>query len=545
MPNPPAGSSGRYDTTPSLKQVFLMRTGTFWPAYALAACSALSLHGATCENLAALKMTDASVRAATAVGPGPFATPDGRKVEVSAAFCRVSITLKPSPDSDIQVEVWMPASGWNGKFQGVGNGGFAGTIGFPELGYAVSHGYAAAATDTGHSGRATDAQWALHHPEKVIDLGYRAIHETAETAKAVIKTFYGESPKHSYFNSCSTGGRQALMEAQRYPADYDGIVAGAPANYWTHGLVACISNTKALAEPGAFIPQSKLRAIETAALNACDANDGVKDGVIENPTQCRFDPSMLLCNGPESDSCLTAPQITALRKIYAGTLDSKGKLLMPGFSPGGEAEPGGWSAWITGAALGNSLDAAYGTNFFRFMVFEDPSWEYQSSDLGQIAKLSDDKLARTFNSMEPDISKFRARGGKLIIFHGWADAAIPPINSLNYYTSVQKKLGVKDTAEFVRLFMVPGMEHCGGGVGPDYFGQNTVPRNDAAHDIDAAVERWVEQGTAPEQIIAAKLKDRANPAAGVSRTRPLCAWPKTAGYRGSGSTDEAENFECK
>ncbi len=525
-----------------------MRISTLALVFGLTACEAISLQGATCESMAALKLTDATITAATVVAAGPFAAPEargGRSIEVSAAFCRVSITLKPSSDSDIHVEVWMPASGWNGKFQGVGNGGFAGTISFAELGYAVSHGYAAAATDTGHRGTATDAQWGLNHPEKITDLGYRAIHETAESAKSVIKTFYGEGPKHSYFNSCSTGGRQALMEAEQYPADYDGIVAGAPANYWTHGLVACIANTQALTEPGAFIPPAKLPAIEAAAQNACDANDGVKDGVIENPTTCHFDPSVLLCKGTDSDSCLTEPEITALKKIYAGSKDSKGKLIMPGFSPGGEAERGGWGAWITGPALGKSLEYAYGTNFFRFMVFDDPNWDYKTANLEHIAKVSDDKLARTFNSMNPDLSKFRARGGKLIMYHGWADAAIPPLNSVNFYSSVQQRMGSKNSAEFIRLYMVPGMQHCSGGAGPDYFGQNTVPRNDADHDIDAAVERWVEQGAAPERIIAAKLKDRLNPAAGVSRTRPLCAWPKTAHYKGSGSTDEAENFECK
>jgi hypothetical protein len=525
-----------------------MRIAMYVSICALAACAGLTLQGATCESLASLRMTDVTVTAASTVSPGPVVGTEGRggrQVEVSAAFCRVSITLKPSADSEIRVEVWMPAAGWNGKFQGVGNGGFAGSIGFAELGYAVSHGYAAAATDTGHRGTATDAQWAMNHPEKIIDFGYRAIHETADTAKAVIKGFYGEGPKRSYFNSCSTGGRQALMEAQRFPADYDGIIAGAPANNYTRGIVICVTNTQALTQPGAFIPPSKLPAIQTAALNACDANDGVKDGVIENPTQCRFDPSVLLCKGAESDGCLTQPQLTALQHIYSGAKDSKGKLLMPGFSPGGEAEPGGWGAWITGAALGRSSEYAYGTNFFRFMIFGDANWDYKTATPDDIAKISDEKLSRTLDSMNPDLSKFRARGGRLIMFHGWADAAIPPTNSVNYYTSVQKKLGLKDAADVVRLFMVPGMEHCGGGAGPDYFGQNTVPRNDADHDIDAAVERWVEQGTAPEKIIAAKLKERNSPATGVSRTRPLCAWPKTAHYNGSGSTDEAEHFDCK
>ena len=249
-------------------------------------------------------------------------------------FCRVALTLKPSSDSDIQVEVWLPAAGWNGKFQGAGNGGFAGAIDYPALSLAVSKGYAAAATDTGPRAGGTDAQWALNHPEKIADFGYRAIHETADRAKAVIRAFYGNAPKKSYFNSCSDGGREALMEAQRYPADYDGIVAGAPAGFWTHLLTQGIFNMQAIAEPASYVPSAKLRAIETASLNQCDALDGVKDGVIENPTACHFDPSVLLCKRADTNECLTHPQLTALEKIYAGPKTSTGQQVMPGFSPG-------------------------------------------------------------------------------------------------------------------------------------------------------------------------------------------------------------------
>jgi len=227
--------------------------------------------------------------------------------------------VKPSEDSDIHIEIWLPASAWNGKFQGIGNGGFAGSIDFNALAGAVAHGYAAAATDTGHHAGGTDASWALNHPEKIADFAYRAIHETAEVAKGVIFAFYETAPKRSYFNSCSNGGRQALMEAERYPADYDGIVAGAPADYWTHLLTTAISNLQAVSEPGSAFAASKLPAIEGAALAACDALDGVKDGVIENPAQCHFDPGVLLCKGPETDACLTAPQVAAVRKSMPAT----------------------------------------------------------------------------------------------------------------------------------------------------------------------------------------------------------------------------------
>jgi hypothetical protein len=451
--------------------------------------------------------------------------------------------LKPSADSDIHVEIWMPSTGWNGKFQGIGNGGFAGSIDLAALAAAVAHGYAAASTDTGHHAGGTDASWALNHPEKIADFGYRAIHETASRAKAIIFAFYGEGPKRSYFNACSNGGRQALMEAERYPADYDGIIAGAPADYWTHLLTTAIYNLQAVSAPGSAITASKLPAIEGAALAACDSRDGVKDGVIENPAQCRFDPGVLLCKGAETDACLTAPQIAAIRKIYGGSKTSKGEQILPGFSPGGEAEPGDWAAWITGGR-GPSEMESYGTNFFKYMVYSDAAWDFKTSTTDHNVKLADDRLALTLNATDPDLKKFESRGGKLILYHGWSDAAIPPQNTIDYYQSVVKKMGAKDAATFVRLFMVPGMGHCSGGPGPNFFGQAGVPRGDVEHDIDAALERWVEQGAAPEQVIASKFKAGSNPPV-AERTRPLCAYPQTAHWKGSGSTDDAANFVCK
>ena len=266
---------------------------------------------ATCEDLAKLTLPDTTITTAQSMPAGSFTPPDGHALPNLPAFCRVAGVIKPSGDSNIQFEVWLPASGWNKKFQGIGNGGFAGAISYSGLGGAVTHGYATASTDTGHRGDGTDASWALGHPEKIMDFGYRAIHETADKAKGVIRAFYGEGPRRSYFSSCSNGGRQALMEAQRFPADYDGIIAGAPANFWTHLLIGAAWDVKAtLTQPGAYISAVKLPAIEKAALAACDALDGVKDGVIEDPTRCHFDPDTLLCKGPESDACLTAPQLS-------------------------------------------------------------------------------------------------------------------------------------------------------------------------------------------------------------------------------------------
>ena len=432
--------------------------------------------------------------------------------------------------------LWLPLSNWNNKFQGIGNGGFAGAIGYAGMANAISHGYATASTDTGHSGEGTDASWAFRHQEKAIDFGYRAIHEAAVTAKAVISAFYGDGPRRSYFNSCSNGGRQALIEAQRYPADYDGIIAGAPANYWTHLLTAAIFDMQATAaDTAAYIPATKLKAIEAAALAACDSLDGVKDGVIENPAQCHFDPSVLLCKTAESDGCLTAPQLAALKKIYAGAKNSRGEPILPGFSPGGEAEQGGWAAWITGAAPGQSLQMAFGVNFFKYIVYGDPAWDYKTSTVDHNVKLADDEAAGIFNATDPDLGKFKDRGGKLILYHGWSDAAIPALNTIDYYQSVVRKMGAKNAAGFVRLYMVPGMQHCGGGAGPSTFGQAGVAQDDPEHNIDAALERWVEQGAVPNEVIAR----------GAGRTRPLCPYPQTAHYTGTGSTDDAANFVCK
>jgi feruloyl esterase len=500
---------------------------------------------APCESLLGLKLLNATVSVAESRPAGEFTSPGVKPIPGLPAFCRVAGSIKPSADSDISFEVWLPAANWNGKFQGVGNGGYAGSIGFAGLADAVRHGYASASTDTGHRDNGESARWALNHPEKILDFGYRAIHETAVTAKAVIHGFYGEAPKRSYFNSCSNGGRQALMEAQRFPDDYDGIIAGAPANNWTHLLSASVSGVNAtLADPASYIAASKLPAIQAAALAQCDATDGVKDGVIENPLTCTFDTSVLLCKGDESDSCLTAAQLTALNKVYGGLKDSKGRQLFPGLSPGGEAEPGGWASWITGDAPQKSSMFNYGTQFFSNMLYSNPDWQFRSFDPERDVKAADLRLARHLNATNPDLSAFQKHGGKLILYHGWSDAAIPATNAIAYYNSVLTKMGAENASSFVRLYMVPGMEHCTGGAGPNAFGQFGTPSADRFHSIDAALEAWVEQGTAPAEIIATKFKTNNDPRSGVARTRPLCTWPQVARYKGTGSTDEAANFTC-
>ena len=401
--------------------------------------------GGDCEGLAKLKLADTTIATAKSVAAGSFQPPAGGPMNDLPAFCRVAGVIKPSSDSDIKFEVWMPAEGWKSKFQGVGNGGFAGVISYGGLADAIRNGYAAASTDTGHQAGGTDATWGLKHPEKTVDFGHRAIHEMTVKGKAITEAFYGSSPKRSYFSSCSNGGRQALMEAQRYPADYDGIIAGAPANYWTHLLTSAMSNMKATAGDAAgYIPAAKLPAIQKAALSSCDANDGVSDGVIENPMRCRLDPSALLCKGDESDSCLTAPQVAALQKLYGGTRNAKGQLIFPGYSPGGEAEQGGWGPWITGQEREKSLMFAFGTNFFRNIVFSDPEWDYKTFDVDRDSDRAVGAAASALNATNPDLKAFKARGGKLILYHGWSDAAIPALNTIDYYDSVVQKDGRRE-----------------------------------------------------------------------------------------------------
>jgi len=357
----------------------------------------------------------------------------------------------------------------------------------------------------------------------VIDFGYRAIHETAVAAKALIAAFYGAPPKHAYFNSCSNGGRQALMEAQRYPADYDGIVAGAPANDWTHLLAGGAELAQTVAQtPAAFIPPATFPAIEAATLAACDALDGLQDGLISDPRECRFDPASLLCKGGETDRCLTAPQVALMQDIYAGPRTAKGQSLYYGYSPGAEAGPGGWAAWITGSAPEKSLGFGFSIPFFSQMVYQNPAWDYRDFDAQRDVKAADAKLASILNATDPDLKKFRDRGGKLILYHGWSDPAIPPLNAIHYYESAVAKMGAAGSASFLRLYMVPGMQHCGGGPGPNVF------------DMATPLERWVEDAAAPGSILATR----------GPRSRPLCPYPQVARWSGTGSTGDAANFSC-
>jgi Tannase and feruloyl esterase len=513
----------------------------------IVAAAALDVRAADCANLLGASLPDTTLTTAQAVPAGRFMPPYGRPLDKLPAFCRLAGVIRPTSDSEIRFEVWLPASGWNGKFLSVGNGGFAGSINYFALADDLRRGYATAATDTGHQGDAEDASWAFRHPEKVIDFGYRGLHATTENAKALIQAFYSGPAQHSYFDSCSDGGREALMEAQRFPGDFDGILAGAPANFWTHLLANAVAMVQSLygKDPASYIPSAKLPAIQAAALAACDAQDGVKDGIISDPLRCHFDPSVLLCKGKDSHDCLTPPQLSALKKLYAGGQDSRGKQIFPGYMPGAEDGPNGWAPWITGSGPGKGSGPVYAENYFRYMVFQDPAWNPLSANVEKSEATADEKTAALLNSTDPDLGRFRTRGGKLILYHGWNDPAISPLNTINYYNSVVAKMGAPNVESFVRLYMVPGMQHCFPGPGPNSFGQTGHPTaKGKPYGVYDALEEWVEKGTAPGDIIATKYLDD-DITKGVQMTRPLCPYPQIARYKGAGDTNDAANFVCR
>ncbi len=479
----------------------------------------------SCAGLASLALAGGRITTAELVAPGAFSPPSGgggaaaRAFAALPAFCRVAATLMPSSDSDIKVEVWMPVQAWNGKLQSVGNGAFTGSIPYTAMSGAVANGYAAASTDTGHVGNT--GSFGLGHPEKVIDFGWRAVHEMTVVAKRIVDAYYGAGPRRSYWNGCSAGGRQAMKEAQMFPGDYDGIIAGAPGLDWTGRAARAVEVAEALQRnEAARLPEAKRDVLHAAVLDACDARDGVEDGIIENPEACTFDPETVQCRGSADGSCLTAAQVAAARTIYAPRSNPKSGRRIAGLAPGSEL---GWTdlGW-TASARATGLDQ------FRFLVFQDPTWRIDRFSFEADIARADETDAGALNALDPDLSAFVARGGKLIQYHGWSDPQISPFNSTDYYHQVIDTLGGREKVHAsYRLFMAPGMGHCGGGAGPNQF------------DMLTALERWVEQGGPPDRLIASRVEGGQ-----LVRTRPLCPYPQVAQYGGSGSTDDASAFVC-
>jgi feruloyl esterase len=451
-------------------------------------------------------------------------------------MCRIAGYLTPTSVSHIEFEVWMPTTTWNGRYNGVGNGGLAGSIGFGAMRTALGWGYATASTNTGHWNYEDPATWAIGHPyppEKLIDFASRSIHLTAVAAKAFIAAYYGRPADYSYFTGCSGGGGQALSEAQRYPEDYDGIVAGAPANFPTHMwpgelYAAWVNRSDPTNDPFSYIiTQDKLPIINAAAVAACDAIDGLVDGLIDDPRRCTFDPATIVCQPGQTENCITAAQADVVEKVYAGLKDpTTSAQFWAGYEPGGELQ---W--W---GHIGDPFSIP--KTYFRYMVWDNmyPNWAWNTFDFSLQSNFDDvlypasADLGRTLDSINTDLSPFAARGGKLIMWHGWNDQNIAPRNSISYYEGVEAALGnpgrrVKiDT--FFRLFMVPGMGHCSGGPGATSF------------DSLAALRSWVEEGVAPARIIGT------NPTSGL--TRPFCPYPAVTTYRG-GDPNDPDNFVCK
>jgi feruloyl esterase len=499
-----------------------------------------------CGNLASLKLPQTTDLAAVVVPAGQFTAPpppipppapeseQEAKDAVTAkaaqealfktlpAFCRVTGVIKPA----VRFEVWLPLQDWNGKFQGTGNGGYNGAIVYTALAPGLLKHFATANTDMGHVATAPDpGSWALHHPELVIDQGYRAQHVTAVAAKTIITAFYSKKPSRSYFVGCSSGGWEALTEAHRFPHDYDGIIAGAPASEVVHLHAAQIWGYLA----GQQIDPAKIPLISAAAIAKCDAKDGVKDGLISDPQGCDFKPEELACkSGQDPKSCLTPTEVTALGQMYAGAHYASGAQVYPGWPRGME---------FALAQARSARVAALGASTYRDMVFENPDWDYHTINYDRDVKAADAKIGAVMNDGSTDLKEFRSAGGKLILWHGWSDPLISPLHTIAYYgklaasfapAGTDQGAAISQVSDFARLFLAPGVMHCGRGPGPDTF------------DSVAALEAWVEKGVAPDSMVAThKTKGKAD------RTRPLCAYPHKAVYDGKGNSDDAASFSCR
>jgi len=482
-----------------------------------------------CATLASRALPNTTITAQE-ITNGSFAPPGANNaMQNLPPFCRVAGVIAPTAESQIRFEVWMPLANWNGKLAGVGNGGWAGDISYGPLAEQLRRGYATASTNTGHeSGVGLEmARFAHDTPERLIDFAYRSHHETAIAAKSLVEAFYGKAADRAYFIGCSSGGYEGLMEAQRFPADYDGIVAGAPANNWTRLMAGDFDGVLAVLKyPASNLPPGALGMLYRAALAACDSADGVADGVIDDPRRCAFDPATLSCvRHQDGSACLTEPEVEAARRVYDGLKEpGTGTPLYPGLARGSEPF---WPHRNPANPFPIPL------SHYKWLVFADPNWDWKTFDWNhpddlQAHRKAEAKLAPILNATNPDLREFKRRGGKLLQYHGWNDQLIAPENSINYYESVEKLLGsAAETQSFYRLFMAPGMTHCGGGTGPNTF------------DMEAALEQWIERGIAPDRVIATRAINGV-----VDRSRPLCVYPKVATYTGHGDTNEAASFVC-
>ncbi|KAF1046317.1 tannase/feruloyl esterase family alpha/beta hydrolase [Xylophilus sp.] len=494
-------------------------------------------------SFARLDLAGATVASVTAVAAGSY-TPAGSTTALAdlPAFCRIDANATPSSDSSINFQVWVPQGArWNGKFVATGNGGYSPQLSYGDMAHALRQGYAVAGGDTGHT--TEDMAWGQGHPEKIIDWGTRSIHAITEPAKRLVAALQGSRARRAYYYGCSTGGHQGYAEIQRYPQDFDGVIAGAPGNNRTRLNVEFmhrfLSNRQPDTNSPVILSAAKAAGITAAAVKACDALDGVRDGVIEDPRACTsavFDVASLQCTGGSGDaaSCLTPDELAVARKIYAGPRNPRtGAQLYPGLVVGTEA---GWSGY-----WGSTKPVR--ADYWRLWTFDDPQWNWWTFDYDSAVQLADERVGPLVDQVNPDIAAFKARGGKAIVYQGWADPVVNAADTIGYYEQVRSRQGSQAaTDDFFRLFLVPGMGHCSGGSGTANFGNQggTSPVVSADRDVLMALDRWVEQGSAPERIVASRVEG-----GNAVRTRPLCPYPKKAVYSGSGSTDDAANFACR
>ncbi len=487
----------------------------------------------SCANLTSFNIKNGKITSASVVESGQFKPPQGGFLgggpggmsvyKNTPAFCRVQATLTPTPDSNIRVEVWMPEDNWNGKLVGIGNGVWAGNISHASMAEPLARGYATVATDTGHVGMGMDAKWAIGHREKLVDFGHRAVHEMTVKAKEILKAYYGKKEDKSLWVSCSTGGRQGLMAAYRYPDDFDGISSMAPANPMVGLMIGSLwTGYAAMKDDAHRLTPAKLMASNRAYIEKCDEIDGIKDGIVTYPEMCSYDPGVIQCKDGDQENCLTAPQLEALRDIYGGVKNpGTGELVFAGFPPGSEQ----LLAMLTSGPEPFSV----ATSYFRDIVFEDPAWDFKSFDYDKDLAASYKAGSDILDVPPEGLSKFFKGGGKLLLSHGWADGLIPAPNTIAFYKTMIADMDRNKASDSVRLFMVPGMGHCGGGTGPTVL------------DMLSVIDNWVTEDKAPDRIIASTP-----PAPGQKQmTRPLCTYPLVPVYTGSGSTDDEANFECK
>jgi len=489
----------------------------------LCASAALPLTAAaTCSSLNSLKITDLRVTALTPVAPAPSWTlPRVRGVTVSKPFCRVEGII----EKEIGFEIWLPpAADWNERFLETGQGGNAGIEDYRDMARGVNRGYASASTDTGH--KIEDTHWVLGDPQRLVNLGYRSDHLLHDVAKKIIAAYYGKAARYSYFIGCSGGGRLGMKEVQQFPDDFDGIITGTPAPVPSIMTVRILwQGVQLLKNPSVKISEDDWQMVARAGVEDCDAADGVHDGVAEDPRKCHTDWDGLKCKAASQTHCLNADQIALAQSIYAPFRDETGKQLDPGPMPG--AKP-----TIAKAETGGMIGE---------MVYRDSNWDPMTLRIADaIPGLQ--KAFPDFDIAVTDLSPFKKHGGKIIGYQGWLDPTVLPLNTVHGYEAVQAAMGGREkTQDFYRLFMVPGMAHCGGGPGANEFGGSgaDAPVVDAQHDLLSALEAWVEKGHAPESVIASRVEQGK-----TLRTHPLCAYPKEARYRGTGTTDDAANYEC-